>query len=122
MNNISLDSFMQSTTGTWRLTERETGPFGKKYWIDAQGTVKDNRILRADGYILDSDSLVVCCMPTSLLINKKTWDLVPNPSLVANPLCSLNGCVSCSAWELEWLGSQLIITYCDGTRLKYTRI
>jgi hypothetical protein len=111
----------ESVAGTWHLSEKEMGSFGKKYWIDAQGTSKDIRVILPDGSILDADSLMICCAPTSLLINKRLVELKPNPSLTVNPLCALMECVSCPTWDLEWAGNQLVITYCDGTRLKYLR-
>jgi len=111
----------ESVAGLWHLSEKEAGSFGKKYWIDAQATSKDSRIILRDGSILGEDSLTVCCAPTSLFINKRLIEVKPNPTLTTNPLCTLIECISCPTWDLEWAGNQLIITYCDGTRLKYLR-
>lgn len=119
--DVPSDALAESVAGVWHLSEKEAGSFGKKYWEDAKATPKDHRIILGNGSVLDTDSLSVCCAPTSLLINKNLIEVKPNPSLTVNPLCALIECVSCPTWDLEWTGNQLIITYCDGTRLKYLR-
>jgi len=108
-------------SGTWRLIEIEKGSFGQKFWEASTIKPAKNLIFRQDGAILDSDSLAVCCGPTSLLINSQFFEIKPQQTVVVNPICAVVNCTSCPTWEITWNGNQMIITYCDGSREKYTR-
>ena len=115
-------AYFFSIAGTWRLTEIEKGTFGQKYWEPANVKPSDNIIFIANGSVLDSDSLKRCCSPTSLLINGQLLDIPPSTTLAPNPICAVVNCVSCPTWEIEWKNDELIISYCDGSRQKYTRL
>lgn len=118
---LTQDSALESIAGTWYLSEKETGSYGQKYWTDAQASQKDHRIILNDGSILDLDSLVVCCPPSALVINKSYVELAKNGQFAANPMCALVSCETCPSWELTWTGHTMVITYCNGTRLKYVK-
>lgn len=122
-----LDSMVQgevstdSIAGVWKLIEKEEGTYGKKYWMTVAAKPSDTRIFRSDGVILTADSLEVCCRPKELLINGKLIEVKALDSIAPNPTCALIECVACPTWEIEYRGRELIITYCDGLRLKYQR-
>lgn len=120
-SDVLLQPNFVSIAGTWRLAEIEKGSFGQKYWEAANASSSDNIIFLQDGAILDSDSLLLCCSPTSLLINNQLLEIKPDKSLAANPICAFVNCVSCPTWEVQWKNDELIISYCDGTREKYKR-
>ena len=116
-----MDADFVSVSGTWRLIEIEKGSFGQKFWEATGNKPAKNLIFREDGAILDSDSLAVCCGPTSLLINGQFFEIKPQQTVVVNPICAVVNCTSCPTWEITWNGNQMIITYCDGSREKYTK-
>ena len=113
---------LNSVAGTWRLIEIEKGGFGQKYWEATVANTGKDLIFREDGVILDSKSQSICCGPTSLLINGVFFEIKPSLTVTANPLCAVVNCVSCPTWEVEWRQNELIISYCDGTREKYTKL
>lgn len=113
---------LNSITGTWRLIQIEKGGFGQKYWESAVSTSADYLIFRADGVVLDADSLAKCCGPTSFLINNQLFEIKPSQAVTVNPLCAVVNCASCPTWEIQWKQNELIISYCDGSREKYARL
>jgi hypothetical protein len=111
-----------SMAGTWRLIETEKGGYGQKFWEATAAKPSDTRIIRQDGVILDSDSLQVCCSPNSLLINGHFFKLPADSTIQKNPVCAVTPCLVCDTWEIERRKKdQIIITYCDGVRMKYVR-
>ncbi len=119
--DVPVNDYMHSISGQWNLSQREKGTYGKKYWEDARATSKDHLIFLESGTIVDLDSLPVCCQPNYLQINKVTIEIKPSPQVAPNPVCALVQCIGCTTWDLEWAKNMLIITYCDGTRLKYIK-
>lgn len=115
------DFLSDSWGGVWHLSEIETGPYGKKYWVNANGTAKDIRILLNDGTMLTADSLQVCCAPKSYLVNGQSLSLPEPAAKYVNPACAIINCEYCAVWDMELRNNQLIITYCKGERLKYVR-
>lgn len=115
------DSLNSASTGAWHLSEIETGPYGKKYWVNANGTAKDIRILLNDGTMLTADSLQVCCAPKSYYLNGHLWNLPEPAAKYVNAACAVINCEYCAVWDMELRSDQLIITYCKGERLKYVR-
>lgn len=115
------DFVSDSWGGVWHLSEIETGPYGKKYWVNANGTAKDIRIILPDGTMLTSDSLQVCCAPKAYKIGNVLKDIPEPAAKYVNASCSVVYCENCSFWEMDLKGDQLIITYCKGEKLKYVR-
>lgn len=119
--DVSPDMYMDSVSGQWNLFQQEKGTYGKKYWENVQATSKDHLIILDKGNIVGLDSMAICCAPNFLQINKTLVEIKANPQVTLNPQCALVQCASCSTWDLELVKNTLIITYCDGTRLKYIR-
>jgi hypothetical protein len=115
------DALYGSVAGTWHLSEKEAGSYGQKYWVNANGTAKDIRVILQDGTILTTDSLQVCCAPKSYYINGYLRDLPEPDSKLVNPACAVIQCEYCSVWDMDLRADQLIITYCKGEKLKYVR-
>ncbi|HEV7378593.1 MAG TPA: hypothetical protein VGN64_02295 [Dyadobacter sp.] len=116
-----MDFLDATSSGMWHLSEIETGPYGKRYWVSANGTAKDIRIILQDGTMLTSDSLQVCCAPKSYKIGNTLRD-VPEPAAkYINTACAVVNCETCLVWEMDLKGDELIITYCKGEKFKYVR-
>ena len=110
-----------SISGIWVLKEVETGSYGQKYWTAFAGQTSRKFIFRGDGAVLGADSLLICCAPTSLLVNKQLLEIKPATAPPVNPLCALVNCAPCPQWDIEWKRNELIILYCNGEREKYVR-
>ncbi|WP_147300355.1 hypothetical protein [Dyadobacter luteus] len=120
-NMPQMDFLDASSSGMWHLSELETGPYGNRYWVKANGTAKDIRIILQDGTMLTSDSLQVCCAPKAYKIGNTLKDIPEPAAKYVNPACAVVQCENCSVWEMDLKGDQLIITYCKGEKFKYVR-
>ena len=121
-DSLEAQANFETLSGTWSLKEVENGSYGQKYWTAFAGQPSRKIIFRADGAVLSSDSLLICCAPTSLLVNKQLLEIKPATSPPVNPLCALVNCAPCPQWEIEWKRNEIIILYCSGEREKYVRM
>ena len=113
---------LQSLVGKWLMTETEQIVNGKLVWTKATTLTPVYLFFSPEGVPLDSDSLAFCCGPAELYINGSNIKLDPKAKLpYYNPVCALASCISCPTMDIEQSGNEIIVTYCQGGRVKYVR-
>lgn len=121
-DTLFADYAITPITGSWRLIEVEKGlATGQTSWAPVAAGQSDTLSFRYDGVVLDGGGEPICCGPNTLIINGVVRPVKPQQPLAPNPACALINCVGCTTWELQFAGNELIITSCNGQRMKYVR-
>jgi len=121
-DTLFADYAITSITGRWRLIEVEKGlAAGQTSWVPVAAGQGDTLSFRSDGVVLDGRGEPICCGPNALIINGGVRSVKPQQPLAPNPACAQINCVGCGTWELQFAGNELVITSCNGQRMKYVR-
>ena len=114
---------LQSIFGKWLMTETEQVVNGKLVWAKATTLTPVYLSFSPEGVPLDSDGLAFCCGPDELYVNGSNLKIDPKARLpYLNEACSKVNCISCPTMDIEQSGNEIIVSYCQGARIKYVRI
>ncbi|QRR01703.1 hypothetical protein [Dyadobacter sandarakinus] len=122
-NMDTIQSFTQANglSGRWYLKAVEKGVTAQKTWENVQAAEVDTLVFRNDGVIMSATGLPRCCSPNSLILNGNLVEIKPTSPVPPNPMCARVNCVSCSTWDIELSGSEIVVTPCNMPRLRYVR-
>jgi hypothetical protein len=101
---------IENIVGRWRLDAMEKTVNGQKIWEKVSYDPPAYLTFRFDGVSLDGNGLPLCCAPDSLIVEGTPFKIKPQTKVPENPQCHLVDCASCSYWNLEQKGNELILT------------
>jgi hypothetical protein len=113
---------LQSIVGKWLMSETEQIVNGKLVWTKATTLTPVYLSFSPEGVPLDSDGLAFCCGPDELYVNGSNIKIDPKAKLpYVNPVCVLSSCISCPTMDIEQSGNEMVVSYCQGGRVKYVK-
>jgi hypothetical protein len=113
---------LQSLVGKWLMTETEQIINGKLVWTKAATLTPVYLSFSPEGVPLDSDGLAFCCAPNELYVNGSNIKIDQKAKLIYfNEACAKVNCISCPTMDIEQSGNEIIVSYCQGARIKYVR-
>lgn len=111
---------LESLVGKWRITAYEQKPNGA--WIAVSPNEEYSIEVRFDGVLLSSNGKAYCCAPKKLMINGKSFGIVPQKAIPDNPACHLIDCASCESWPVSLSGDTLEIRYCLDHKSRFVKV
>ena len=113
---------LQSIFGKWLMTETEQVVNGKLVWTKATTLTPVYLSFSPEGVLLDSDGLAFCCGPDELYVNGSNIKIDQKAKLTYfNEACATVNCIGCPTMDIEQSGHEMIVSYCQGGRVKYIR-
>ena len=115
------DEIIEPLVGKWLLTESEQSVNGKKVWQPVNSNDPQYLVFRFDGVMFDKDGNAACCAPKELSINGNLFTIQPKTKVIYDN-CVAVLCLYCPVFDIEYVGNQMIISYCGAGRVKYNKM